>query len=238
MDKGSIKHCLRTDDGYAPESVRDYCQGTLEGIEGLRVVTSTKPPEKKRCLTTLYEQQVDGLGQLPDEPIFAVENDVLYHPSRFDIVPSNGAFYYQTNFYNLTSKGFLRHETGRCYSQLVAKNHIWKANLQARLNALKNDWHLTWAEPGQCDPPGITSNIETYRAEFPDVGIRHGKNYTGDRLSEDPDLYIDQIPYWGDYRELWEKINATKQNPRKLNIGSGCMPVSYTHLTLPTTPYV
>jgi len=224
MGQGSLRKCLRTDDGYAPESVRNYCWNVLNKIGSVQILTSTKPKEKKRCLTTLYEQQVDGLEQMPDELIFAVENDVLYHPSRFDFVPTDDdTFYYQTNFFNLTEHGYLRHETGRCYSQLAAKNSLWKKNLLARLAALKSKWHLVWSEPGHDDPPGSASEIGTYYAEYPDVGIRHGRNYTGDRKSDDPDLYIDSIPYWGDYRELWEKINAEKKEARKLNIGSGCM---------------
>jgi len=225
MDKSSLKQCLRTDDGHAPQSVRDYCQKNLNQIEGISVTTADKPPDKKRCLTTLYEQQSDGLKTMPDGPVFSVENDVLYHPSRFDFeLHDPDTFWYQTNFFNLTEHGYLRHDTGRCYSQMVATNALWKSNLTTRIDALKNGWHLTWAEPGHGDPPGGTNKIAAYYADYPDVGIRHGRNYTGDRKSNDPDLYIDQIPYWGDYRELWAKLKMpTQETVKKLNIGSGCM---------------
>ena len=217
-----MKYCLRTDDFHAPTSVREYCRSILDNIDGLSVTTASIPPDKKRCLTTLYEQQIDGLKSLPDEPIFSVENDVLYHPSRFNFSPLDAAFYYQTNFYNLTSFGYLRHPTGECYSQMVAKNVSWLNNIEARVGAMKDGWKLVWAEPGRKDPPGAKYNKSTYRAEYPDVGVRHGKNYTGDRKVADADLYIDSIPYWGDYRELLSKLGMDKEE-KKLNVGSGCM---------------
>ena len=224
MDQGSLRYCLRTDDFHAPASVREYCQSVLDGIDGLSVTTAPKPPEKKRCLTTLYEQQVDGLKLLPDESVFSVENDVLYHPSRFEFNAPDDKFCYQTNFYNLTPLGYLRHPTGECYSQMVARNSLWLKNIQKRVDGMNNGWKLKWTEPGHDDPPGAEGSITTYRAEYPDVGIRHGRNYTGDRKAVDADLYIDSIPYWGDYRDLLSKLGMDgTEEPKKLNIGSGCM---------------
>ena len=225
-----MKICLRADDGHAPESVRSYCLSVLNQIDDLNVMTVFKPSYKKRSLITLYEQQICGLDSLPDNYIFSVENDVLYHPSRFEFNPPvDDIFYYQSNFYNLTPHGYLKHGTGIVYSQLVAKNCLWKENIQARIKAWVGGQRLAWAEPGYGDPNSTKNNVQLYRSEFPDVGIRHGKNMTGGRHSNNPDSYIDTIPYWGNYRELWDKLGMNSkprpvhQECKKLNVGSGCM---------------
>jgi hypothetical protein len=142
---------------------------------------------------------LDGLSRLPDEIIFSIENDVLYHPSRFDFMASDGAFYYQANFYNLTRNGFLKHRTGRCFSQLVVRNDLWRGYLLNRLLEVRACKRIVWAEPRY--------NYAMYYAKYPDVGIRHGRNYTGNRIANDQSLYIEKLPYWGDYKDLWEKID-------------------------------
>ena len=69
------------------------------------------------------------------------------------------------------------------------------------------------------------------------VRIKHGKIYVDDKLQEDPYGKGDVIYYT---EEKEDRIKKPKHEWLFFNTNQdvGAIPVSYTHLTLPTTPYV
>ena len=197
---------IRPDDSAAPPDVWLYCLRNLDKVEGLNLLTVRKPSHRGRGVLSIYKQQLSALKSIKDRYAFNVENDVLYHPDRFDFVPpKDDVFYYQTNLYELTPFGYLKH-SGMAYSQVVANCGFWRNHLISRLEAVESDWKLAFAEPGRGDPPDSKVKWEGYKTQYPDVGVRHGRNCSGSR---DPgragrtiDMYVAEIPYWGHYTKL------------------------------------
>ena len=203
---------IRPNDLAAPLSVREYCLRNLDKVVGLKILTVMKPSTCGRGILSMYKQQLSALESIKDRFAFSIENDILSHPDRFDFVPpENDVFYYQTNLYELTPSGYLRHG-GMGYCQMVANCKLWENHLRERLAAIESGaYHLAVCEPGREHPPDCARvKWVGYKTEFPDVGVRHGRNLSGSR---DPgragrtiEMYVPEIPYWGHYKTLFEKM--------------------------------
>lgn len=203
---------IRPYDFAAPLTVREYCYRNLDKVVGLKILTVMKPPTCSRGIVSMYKQQIAALESIKDRFAFNLENDVLCHPGRFDFVPpEDTVFYYQENIYELTPFGYLRHN-GMGYCQMVANCNLWENHLRERLAAMESGaYHLALCEPGREHPQDCARvKARRYRAEVPDLGVRHGHNCSGSR---DPgragrkiEMYVPNIPYWGNYKALLEKM--------------------------------
>ena len=203
---------IRANDLAAPLPVRLYALRNLDKVVGLKILTIMRPPAGSRGVLSIYKQQLSALESIKDRYAFNVENDILYHPDRFDFVPpEDDVFYYQTNLYQLTPFGYLRH-SGMGYCQMVANCKLWENHLRERVAAmLSGAYHIAVCEPGREHPPNCARvKWAAYKTEFPDVGVCHGCNLSGSR---DPgragrkiEMYEAEIPYWGHYKELCNKM--------------------------------
>lgn len=203
----------------APQLVLDACREQLLKVAGNIPIISVTHKEAKsfgRNLKighyphnhiTLYFQIMLGMEASGADIVYLVEHDVLYPEEYFDWTPpDDDKFHYQINNYYITPKGFLL--LGEVStSQLVCRRSWLMPNLWERTIAASEGRYIAATEPGKmepCDPSGRW-RLDTFRGKYPAVDIRHGHNFTGMRGDENS-KYLFNIPYWGDYYVLADKL--------------------------------
>jgi len=178
-----------TDNNIDPE-IRDLCIKYLLMTEIPIVSVSFKPMdlgtnicvgEQPRCDETIFWQITTGVMECLNDIVYLAEHDVLYHPSHFNFIPSlRGTLYYNVNRYRWRVKDDRKwfwkssHIAGR--SQIVA----WGGTLSDHYN-------------------GIQAKKKTFKSEYPNVDIRHDKNFTKGR---EPEKFVEVIPGW---ENLWQE---------------------------------
>jgi len=166
-------------------------------------------------------QILRGIQALWADTVFFAEHDVIYHPSHFDFnPPKDDTFYYNSNRYWLNSKTGQASTCSYCFgalSQLSANKSLAESHYVERVNAYRRGINVRvhhGTEPGKHKGNIITNHkIGEFFSEWPNIDIRHGRNYTKtDRFKEKYELF-DGIPFWGKtkgrYKEFIKEINKT-----------------------------
>lgn len=147
--------------------------------------------QAERGQLTMFKQILAGLEACEAEYVFLVEHDVLYHPSHFTFVPPrDDVYYYNTNTWKVDA------ETGRALYYLCqqtlglcASRKLLLQHYRARVERVEREgWSMSIGyEPGtHSRPRGIDDyKAESWVSEYPNIDIRHGKNLTKTRWSQD-----------------------------------------------------
>jgi hypothetical protein len=181
-------------------------------------------------ITTMVKQILSGLEASKEDIIFFAEHDVLYHKSHWDFVPPReDTFYYNVNNWRwdyptdrLITYDHLRSLSGICAHRELLLNHY-----RVKMKLIKdNGWQDTsrepeWArklghEPGKSR--SIPAKIEEWRAENPNIDIRHNGTITKRKcrlvdFKHQPinwqEIKIKDLPQWNSQLlSLLEKRNS------------------------------
>jgi len=176
--------------------------------------------DKERGILTMFEQILAGLEAIDTDIVFFCEHDVLYHPSHFEFTPPRpDMYYYNVNTWKVNS------ETGHAVtyltkqtSGLCAYRDVLLAHYRARVERVKATGYSTRIgfEPGSHGRAERIDDVpsETWRSEWPNIDIRHGKNLTRSRWKREEFRdrrncqewqESDVIPGWG----AWKDIQVT-----------------------------
>jgi hypothetical protein len=235
LSKGVIYY---TDNRLDPR-IMEACQKQLDKAFKGRIITVSLKPitfgenivlPLERGYLTMAKQILAGLEMIDTDIVYFSEHDVLYHPSHFDFTPPKKDVYY----YNMNS-WLLRGTDGHCLyfdhkslSGLCAYRELLLTHYRERVRRIeelvaqgKNPRHemrFIGFEPGTHHRPERIDDLtaEGYRAEWPNVDIKHGCNLTKNRWSQDEFRdkqsclnwqESDSVPFWGAGREivkLWQ----------------------------------
>lgn len=164
-------------------------------------------------------QILTGIQAMFSEYVFFAEHDVIYHPSHFDFTPPrNDVFYYNRNRWWLDSKTGQASFSQNCFgalSQLAANRKLLESHYIERVEAYLRGinvrkYHGT--EPGK-HPGKILTNygIDEFFSEWPNIDIRHDRNFTKTDRFKDKYELADEIPFWGRtkgrYEDFIKEIN-------------------------------
>ncbi len=218
MTKGLVYYSDCRPDPFILDSVR---KNILSLCNGYDLVSITLKPfdlgrnfvlPLERSRLTMFKQILRGLHESSGDIVFLVESDVLYHPSHFDFVPpKEDVFYYNQNTWKVDYKTgqalfyYCKQVSGLCaYKPLLIEHYTKRVERTER----EGYDHKTGYEPG-CHqfPRGIDNCFaEGWMSEHPNVDIRHNRNMTANRWSQD--LFrdkstclgwtmADEVPGWG-----------------------------------------
>jgi hypothetical protein len=200
---------IRPVDNAAPAGVMDYCFDQLKlSAPNNMIVVAEKPDDRPRSLASLISQLLEAAESARSKNVYVAEQDVLYHPDRFDFVPpADDVFYYQREIWRFNRNGFFKWPGNNgTLSTLICNRQLLIKALTERLAAIKDGWSPPWSEPGKGDPE-TQFKIDFYDAP-PAVDIRHGENFTGDRTPPNG-VYYQQVDYWGKAEDLLEKLHLS-----------------------------
>ncbi len=158
-------------------------------------------PSMKKGYLAMFKQILGGLEKSSDEIIFFTEHDVLYHQSHFDFTPPDkNTFYYNQNVYFLRiPDGHALHYdvnqlSGMCGYRDALITHF-RERYEVTLEASKkmDDKELNRFVRNMGFEPFTHSRIQwknqfkydTWKSEFPNIDVKHGKNLTGQRWKKE-----------------------------------------------------
>jgi len=179
---------------------------------------------------TMLLQILTALKASTSDIVFFIEHDVLYHPSHFEIKPSQkDIYYYNTNNYRwrwqtdiaitydeLTSLSMLC-----CYREIALKHYKYRYRVmeEQKLDedrAREPRWARRFGyEPGtkSIKRGGITDEVsQTWRSKYPNVDIRHRGTFSHPKTFRREFVHlpptfrettIDKIEGW-DLKKLFE----------------------------------
>jgi glycosyltransferase involved in cell wall biosynthesis len=209
-------------DNRLDEKIMKPCQNQImKCANGHEIVSvSLKPIEfgknivlpLQRGYLTMFKEILAGLEASTADIIFFVEHDVIYHPSHFDFIPSEeDVFFYDQN------KWMLNYQTGHALfyhsmstSMMCAYREVLLKHYRKRVERVEKEGYSyrMGFEPGGHRPPrGVDDYIrKVYFSPFPCIDVRHSKNLTPSRWTQDEfrnkrNLHswteAEEIPFWG-----------------------------------------
>lgn len=241
MRKGVVYY---TDNRLDPD-IQAACWNQLVSVanqSGIQVVNVSIQPMNtgnnvvlplERGYLTMSKQILVGLEVLDADIVYFCEHDILYHPSHFNFVPRDrNRVYYNTNVWKVRyPDGHAIHYdcqqlSGLCARRDILLDHYRKrvANTEAALVKYGGDnedfrrfIRAQGFEPGTHHRDQRVDDLtsESWQSEFPNIDIRHDKNLTPSRWSQDQFrnkkycqgwIEADEIPGWGSASELMRAI--------------------------------
>lgn len=195
---------IRATDSSAALSIRAYCTQHLQTAAACVKVITVTANSGDRSIERMYTQLLESAEQATEDYVYVCEHDCLYHPSRFNFMPAaDDIFYYSPAVYQLTAYGF-RFRKSKLLSTLICNRKMLILSLQQRLEAMAGGWKYKYIELGRHDPPNQThTKINTYDCVL-SVDIMHGNNWRTEPKRHYK--YVEEIPYWGNYKDLWQKM--------------------------------
>lgn len=188
-----------------PRKIMEECRAQLlRGIKAKHIVSVSAEPlefgknlvlpyDSRKGFLDLFDRILAGLEESTAEVIFLCEDDVLYHPKHFDFVPPRkDAFYYNVNVWKLRLEdGFcVRVDDCKQLSGLCAYRETLLAHFRERVRRVKAEGFTrgNGFEPGTRDlARGGYDDLPAfpYRAQFPNIDIRHDSNATANRWTKE-----------------------------------------------------
>jgi hypothetical protein len=157
----------------------------------------------QRGYLTMFKQILAGLESLEfSDIVFFCEHDVLYHPTHFDFVPARkDVFYYNINVWKVRADdGHALHYDCKQTSGLCAYRDLLLEHYKERVRKTEEkfnelgDTHefRNWIRRQGFEPGthGRAERVDDYKSEswkseYPNLDIRHDKNLTPSRWSQD-----------------------------------------------------
>ena len=182
----------------------------------------------KRGYLTYFRQILTALEALDTDIVFFCEHDWLYHPSHFDFTPpKKDVYYYNSNWWRvrLADGHAIRYDTRLLPAICGYREHLLR-HYRTRMKRLKAGENSAGAIMRMGFEPGTHNRkerIDDYKAEdwksaLPNVDIRHNKNLTKSKWSQDEFRNqrscrgwqeAEKIPYWGQTKGRFHEILAS-----------------------------
>lgn len=211
--------------------IMNACQGQLARCaNGYQVISVSLKPldfgrnitlEAERGILTMFRQILAGLEANTAEIVFLCEHDVLYHPSHFQFVPlRRDVFYYNENVWKVDAATgqalfyYCKQTSGLCAYRELLIEHYRKRVALVEKNGFSRKMGF---EPGTHNRK---ERVDDYKAdrwmsEYPNIDIRHGRNLTPSRWSQDQFrdrrncqgwTMADEVPGWGRTKGRFEEF--------------------------------
>jgi len=169
-------------------------------------VKNVRFPSLKRGYLSMFKQILGALEASRSEMIFFCEHDVLYHSSHFDFTPKDkNTFYYNQNVWNLrVGDGHAMHYDVNQLSGLCVWRDAAIAHFKERYEIAETEWNKL--EASELKDKAFNKYVrhmgfepfthgrinwrnqfkyETWKSEYPNIDIKHGKNATGARWKKE-----------------------------------------------------
>lgn len=186
-----------------------------------------------RSHLSMFRQLLVGAEKAETKYIALAEHDCLYTPEHFSwIPPEKDVFYYNVNHWfvqwNNKLEGQYSHFRRKAMSQLVCGRKAFIEAVKDKIWMLENGAIIRKGQPGACEP-GVCDNrkafiaavakmkdlgkdskkwkAEAFRTELPNIDIRHGGNFSGNRRARQRTY---SIPYWGSFHKVMGKLPPGK----------------------------
>lgn len=179
-----------------------------------------------RSHLSLFKQILIGVEKVSTEYVALAEHDCLYAPEHFDwIPPKDDVFFYNVNQWFVDfNTGMYSYQRRKVLSMMIANTELTLKAAKDKVSMLEIGSKIKKGQPGACEF-GVCDNrvafvdflasmkdfgkeIGSYRAEGfrtsnPNLDIRHGQNFSGNRRARNR-CYT--IPFWGNFKEnVWTK---------------------------------
>jgi hypothetical protein len=203
-------------------SIRNRIQEQSDRL-GMPIISVTHKPidfgknicvgELKPCPYNVYKQILIGTRIVDTDTIVCVEDDTLYTDEHLSFIPLNDeTFFYNSTRLLVERRRYVKKGNRTLMSQCVVSTKLMLETLERRYEKYPHmDFHaVKWfCEPGRYEfkalklPQPIR---EYFTTEFPSLTFSHRNNMGGVRKVFEDDGKFEEIPYWGNARELWEKV--------------------------------
>jgi len=193
-----------------------------KGCNGHRLVSTSLKPINfgenivlplERSVLTMFKQILAALEAVKTDIVFFCEHDVIYHPSHFKFVPlRKDIYYYNDNKWRVDYKSgqalfyHCAQVSGLCASRELLLEHYRGQVAKIEKEGFKHRGY----EPGM-----RSKRYEMWNSEFPNLDIRHDKNLTSSRWSQDKFRnkntclgwkMSDEVPGWGKTKGRMEEF--------------------------------
>ena len=166
----------------------------------------------ERGYLTMAKQILAGLEAMQEDVVFFCEHDVLYHQSHFDFTPPNrDVYYYNLNVWKVNADNgravtyITKQLSGLCGYRTTLIQHYRERVRRIEAEGFSRAMGF---EPGSHGRKERIDDLksESWHSEFPNVDVRHDKNLTASRWSQDQFrdqrncqgwTESDTIPGWG-----------------------------------------
>lgn len=173
-----------------------------------------------RSHLSLFKQILEGVKQVKTKYVALAEHDCFYTKEHFNwIPPTDDKFYYNVNHWFVDLKtGMYSYHRRKVLSMMIANTELTIKAAQDKVLMLESGAIIQKGQPGACEY-GVCDNrkayvdylaslkdlgkdIGSYKAEAfrtinPNLDIRHGGNFSGNRRARNR-CY--EIPYWGRFK--------------------------------------
>ena len=215
--------CNQISDLFA-NNVRDHLLNSSQTYNGGTPIISIshKPLEfgKNICVGELepspyhiYKQILIGAKAAKTKYVGMAEDDSLYLAEHFEHRPPDDSFSYNVNRWNLNRDSyFYRERCGMC--MCIAPRDLIIRVLEDRFakypTILPRAELRGFGEPGRYEkflglPP---VNLERFRTKYPTITFNHRPSTGGVRKMLATDKIEKELPYWGNAKDLWERIHG------------------------------
>ena len=159
----------------------------------------------------VYKQILIGAREAKTDYIACCEDDSLYTMEHLSFRPPLDHFAYNVGRWNVDRRGafFHRHRRGMC-ACIVGREYLIET-LEKRF--VKYPEHILvpgFGEPGRYEyrlglPP---VNIMDFKTTDPPLTFSHRHGMGGMRRIMERDIVVHSLPYWGNARDLWDRIHG------------------------------
>jgi len=224
-DKSIIFYTANKTSDYFFKNVKKQLLKAANGIPIISV--SQKPIElgKNICCgeigqsqINIYKQALIGAKKAKTKYIFMAEDDILYHKSHFDYVPTKGKFAYDRNIWNIytwTKPLVFSWKGRRNLNGLVCERDLFIEAMEERFSKYneKNFPEHLFGEPGKYERQMkvIVRDWEFYYPKEPSIAFSHPTelSYFGlGRRKKIGEKVCEKLSPWGlarDIRKIYDK---------------------------------
>jgi len=199
LDKGIVYYS----DNHGDELLLSKCRkqlkksADLNGIDEI-ICVSQKPindfginfvMDLKRSTNSIFKQVLKGLQESTKDIIFLCEQDIVYHPDHFKLMPDDDKiFYYDQNRWAVDDV------TGKCVfyrssqvSLLVAKRNLLLKHYNVCVENIEKDkWRNRYGySPPKGHPGKRVGKAVAVMADSPSLDIRREDSWTRKRMTKD-----------------------------------------------------
>lgn len=161
----------------------------------------------------IYKQILMGAMLAKTPYIGCAEDDSLYTKEHFTYRPPLTAFGYNTNRWQVNSDVyFFRCRASMC--MCIAPTELLIQTLCLRFakfpRFLNREEAVGWGEPGRKEKQLGLSSVEltTFETKTPLLTFNHRQSTGGVRRTLDRDTIRENLPPWGDAKDVWAKVHG------------------------------
>jgi len=202
---------------YFAKNVRDRL---IEDAQGKPIISvSQKPIDFGEniyaegfipCLHNVYKQILIGAKKAKTKYVACCEDDTLYGPEHFEYEPPENTFCYNINHWYIRPGGRFYKIAHRIMGQCIVSTEYMVETLETRFEKYPNNVHIT----GAFGELGIGEHklglpevgIGVFETEIPPIAFKHRYGLSGIRKIPERYSQCEELPYWGNAKELWDKV--------------------------------